>query len=703
MIKLTIGTKSEPEIHFYQKKEIILGSDPVFSDLVICQEHIAASHLKLFEQEGLWILLNISSDSLTFLNGHLFERKLLNNGDVIKIHETLILFEKIEDKQPLEENEHSVDGLPSEAPSKKGISLKDDYLKYLDDENPKPKKNDEKEEAEPSHLLLAWRSILYFIFGLLALAALIGSFAYWNMSDKSENYETKATSGLADIAMAIIEARLQKDIPPHNNWSDMDFLKRHLQSILPATFSYASQIDAQGYFSCCPYTLRIYTSHDLSNFLLIAQPLSTTFYSLMRTPIIVVDSELMELRSLQDIKTLNRLLAHPEPLEGLNRKEITAVVKQGFLIRLGLLAAHSKQPEFSPPKEATEIKKGAENLIYNAPRYYRLGEHLIQKMELLFSSKGNSQEVKELKDKVSLFSSLPHYILYTDQGEKGALLLKKGLSFFVPEHTFSYGYFTADANGRINQPRLLLDETHLEAAISYETPEKSFSSYENVEEQEVEEKRIIDEDHPIYVILKGLLSDRKNQLSKIGEKLQQLIQKEENTPFHDFEQKFKEYSILFLETSQKMDAELKIKIESLFSTYKDISMEDFVSIVHHLNLELITEVPSELSKQTVHSLVEQIENAKNIKQLKEAIDLTDETLNFQSIDDSKDFLSSYHLLRNAILDKISFFLLQDKSKTFTEDEERSIREIFLNERYIHPNEKKYFLKEYDLIKQVTGD
>lgn len=697
MIKLTIGTKSDPEIYFYQKKEIVLGSDPASSDLVISQDYIAPSHLKLFEQDGLWILVNISSDALTFLNGHPFEKKLLNNGDVIKIHETLILFEKIEDKQLLEENDPLLDA-SSEAPSKKGTSLKDDYLKYLDDENQKPKKNEGKEEAEPSHLLLAWRSILYFIFGLLALAAFIGSFAYWTLSDKSENYETKATSGLADVAMAIIEARLQKEMPPHNNWSDMDFLKQHLQSILPTTFSYASQIDAQGYFNCCPYTLRIYTNHDLSNFLLIAQPLSTTFYSLMRTPILVVDSELMELRSLQDVKDLNRLLAHPEPLEGLNRKEITALVKEGFLIRLGLLASHSKQMDFSPPKEASDIKKGAENLIYNAPRYYRLGEHLIQKMDVLFSPKGNSQEVKELKDKVSLFYSLPHYILYSDQGEKGALLLKKGLSFFVPEHSFSYGYFTLDVHGKINDPQLLPNEKNLEEVISYEVPENSTSPYEKEEDLEIEEKKIVDEDHPIYIILKGILSDRKNQLSKIGEKLQQLIQKEENTPFNDFENKFKEYSTLFLEMSQKMDAELKNKIEFLFSTYNDISMEDFFDIIHHLHLELITEVPSALSKQKIHALVEEIENAKNIQGLKEAIDSTDSTLNFQSIHDSKDFLTSYHLLRNAILDKISFFLLSENAKKLTEKEEQNIQAIFLKEKYIHPNEKKYFLKEYDLIK-----
>ncbi len=147
--------------------------------------------------------------------------------------------------------------------------------------------------------------------------------------------------------MALVHAQLNHLKPHNHNWFDVDFLKNNLKAILPDSSSYASQIDAQGQFNCCPYTLRTYTNCDLSHFLLIAQPGPNLLNWLIPQSLIIVDSSLMELRVLKDAKSLNRLLANSDPLDGMSGKEITSLIKQGSLIRLTTLASESGHLDFA--------------------------------------------------------------------------------------------------------------------------------------------------------------------------------------------------------------------------------------------------------------------------------------------------------------------------------------------------------------------
>src|SRR4051812_45828987 len=107
MIRLTLNAKSEPETHVFNKSLILIGSASLPEvDISLPQLDLQPLHLKIVEQNGFFVLINITNDPFISLNGHPLSKKLLNTGDVILIHDKEILFENLKDfssKVPLEE------------------------------------------------------------------------------------------------------------------------------------------------------------------------------------------------------------------------------------------------------------------------------------------------------------------------------------------------------------------------------------------------------------------------------------------------------------------------------------------------------------------------------------------------------------------------------------------------------------------------
>lgn len=603
---------------------------------------------------------------------------------------------------------------------KKTTSLKDDYLRELDDDNQEgaaPFRN----STEPSHLYQAWKWILLFIFTLFAISGAIGSIIYFNVSDKTEAHETKAAQGVADVAIALTFAQLNHLKPHNQNWSDIDFLKSNLQAILPEIFSYATHIDSQGRFNCCPYNLRIYTSSDLTHFLLIAQPDPTFLYWLVPQPIIVVDSHMMELRILKDVRSLNRLLANAEPLDGLNGKEITNLVRQGGIIRLSSLAGDSGHLDFAPPKNLGWIQPGAENLIYNSPRYYRLGKNLLQKAINLSTSKGSSQEVAFLKQDVANYNSLNHYILYSDQGKKSALLARQSLLMFAPTDKLLFGYLLFNAHGKIHQVHLLKDEEEWkDSSLINLTKEKDeeIVAFQSASESETKddfsknnsENFAIDQNHPIYIQLQSLILARENELKPLITSLNTLMNQELQIPRLQYEMEFQNLSQSYLNTNAKHKQALKENLEAFYEQYEDLSIQQFLAYLKGLHLEhLIQQEDQSLSvldencQQNMETLLTQIENSKSLSELDNFIHIATSWLNFDYIKDSHELMKYQNLLRNQLLEQLNGYLLSQKKHYIVKIDDKKVLQNILNqERLINPEERDFFLSEFEELLHASS-
>lgn len=798
MIRLTLNAQSDPEIHLFNKSTILIGTEAGRVDLVLPGPNIQPLHLKIVEQNGTLFLINYANDPFVAINGYPFGKKVLQSGDIISIHEIVILFENLSafasedenspqeieakeeiflpslenkvkttkalsspsfhpltEKAPLvsfsfpfeqevtvlgeaEFQHSSLDNYLKEFEStpqassvasqvllgnqkkqkqverKKIASLKDDYLRDLEDDHHQNEgQGPFSHVKEPSHLYQAWKWILFFIFSLLAISGAIGTIIYFTVSDKAEAQETKAAQGVADIAMALTHAQLNHLKPHNQNWADVEFLKENLQTILPDTSSYATQIDAQGQFNCCPYSLRIYTNSDLSHFLLIAQPAPNLLNWLIPQSLIVVDSHLMELRILKDVRRLNRLLANADPLEGLSGKEITSLIKQGGLIRLATLASDSGQRDFAPPKNLAWVRPGAENLIYNAPRYYRLGESVIQKAMALSTSKGSSQEVAALKQYVENFSWLNHLILYSDQGKKSAMLARQGLVLFAPSDKLLFGYLLFNAQGKIHQVYLLKDEEEIKEPSLVNTIKEgdliAFQANIETAKEESHKKNLalaaIDINHPIYIQLHSLVLMRENELKPLAITLNNLINQELLMPRAQFQMEFQNLSHTYLMTNAKHKQAIKETLDTLYQQYEDIPIHQFLAFIQALDLEQLIQqddhslsIIDENCQQNMELMLTYIENSKSLVELDNLIHIASTWLNFDYIKVPSDLMKYQNLLRNQLLEQLEKYLLSQKKNFLIKADDRGVlQHILSQERFIKPEEKEFFLEEFDEI------
>jgi hypothetical protein len=276
--------------------------------------------------------------------------------------------------------------------------------------------------------------------------------------------------------------------------------------------------------------LRIYTSNDLAHFLVIAQPHASLLQTLVPKSAIIVDSSTMELRKTKDLKTLNRLLIDPT-LDNSNSGEIAYLVGQGELITFEQLNRSQKDGSFSSPRALAFIRPGAENLIYNALRYYHFGESLTKHAVALYDARDNQHEVTHMMQQIEALTKYTNIVLYTSGGLQTAIAAQRALATFAPQHKFLFGYLQVGTRGLASNGHLLIDDASAVAAldpIERKIPQ-SFGAFERLD---ADGNRV--NGHPLDYLLPELSLKRHDALAAIDDNINLLIESENMTPNPDF-------------------------------------------------------------------------------------------------------------------------------------------------------------------------
>lgn len=357
-----------------------------------------------------------------------------------------------------------------------GETVKPFYRKSLKDELPTDEDPDTTNleshaTKSPFRCFLNWKTLTFGLSLFMILAAILCSSLYLTLNSYNEEEEILVAQEVADIAMALNFAQINSAQPPNQNWLDPDFLKHNLASILHPELSPIAKIDTQGHFLNLPYVLRIYTSNDANHFLIIAQPTPSMLQWLIPKMAITFDSELMELRKIPDLKILNRLLV-TATLTNSNSQEIHDIVKQGELISLKTLSEYGPNLGFSTPKALAFLHPGAENLVYNAMRYYPLGESLMKKAIGLYNNDDNDHDLLPLIDEVSHFERFPNLVLYSSSSMQMARKGQLALSTFFPKNHFFFAYLHFNSQNIANS-YLLIDEKNEDLVLSLNTEDSS--------------------------------------------------------------------------------------------------------------------------------------------------------------------------------------------------------------------------------------
>lgn len=317
----------------------------------------------------------------------------------------------------------------------------------------------------PSFLQRSYSWIVIILLATFLLLAGAWAFKNWynGLLDQVKVEELKASETAADVAMALMYAKIHKIQPQNHNWSDPHFLRNNLLSILP---SYTSDKMGWGAYESeqSPYSLRIYTSSNLSRFLVIIQPKPSFRQDFIPRAAIAVDSEEMLLRKTVQFKELNRLLLDPDLFTVGKEEQISELLRQFEIVPLFRLAETSKEKHhYLPPKALALLRPGSENKVYNAPRYFLFGEALIEKALALFPSENNSSS--ELQDsEAEVLTPLPDMVFYSSHGMAQARKNQEILQKLNPEGQIFTAYLRFN-EGQLSGSHLLIGDRSKQEAV----------------------------------------------------------------------------------------------------------------------------------------------------------------------------------------------------------------------------------------------
>lgn len=603
----------------------------------------------------------------------------------------------------------------------KAIEEKSETLN-LEEENEEGKIQQEPLSVEnPKSRWYFWA--IFFLLFFIILFGLGSAGLYIYISDVTKEEEIRAAESIADVSMALKYAQINHIKPHKQNWSDPEFLKNSLASILPHYYPSLTNIDAHGRFTNTPYILRLYTSSDFSRFLVIAQPAPSLFQWLIPKHAILVDSTEMNLRKLVDLKALNRLLVNADPLEENHATEISLLVKQGEMMPLSSLVGQEEDSqEFAPPKALSLIRPGAENLIYNAPRYYQVGETMMKRAVKLTEATSDSHEVSRLKQEMDVMSKMVNIVLYTTKGMQYARKAQKALAIFIPEIKFLTAYLTINSKGIMTGCHLMIEEelsNELDRFIALpegqdlqKTEELEKTTVASSDANFTQNEEEIDKNHPLIFQFSALLSERQAAFKPHLHQLNNLLNQNTHEVVDGFVTQFKEITENYEKTDQQQNEKLAREIRSLIEEYESMPVAKLMQYAKIAGAEKLfqqglkmAQVNHEVKPQLqIDLLLQKIKEAPDFVQLDQNLSEIAGLLTLVQIPNPDDLMDDQTLVHTEVIQKLNAFLLKPVGQTnpsfFSEQSREALIHILKTVWFSDDTEMNYYLNEFDLLKNA---
>lgn len=582
MISLRVRDSLKTRHLHFSKSPIVIGkATEKGPDVPLSSPTLKMCHVLIMEKEGKYTISNEANDPFVTLNGLPFGKRTLKQGDKLTIHEVEIFVENFaldvvsehEASSSLSPHFHEASELSTPLP-----------------DGDRPAKEIPHEELKDS-LTPPWKKYqnqgAFFTICLLILGLAIFSMAHLAIREKGTEQELQAGRGIADAGMAFLQARLYRENPLQHGGLNNDFLKENLSSVLAEQFRPLCELDAQGRFVECPYILRFYTTENRSRFLLVAQPTSGFFDWWIRKGAIVLDSQEMTIRKIANVKELNRLLVNRGTLDEIDSHALQTMIQHGDIVSLADLGKDEKYHEFSPPEGLAFIQPGAENFLYNAPRYYKFTEDVVD-LAAAWQPGNKEQEDHQLRERLRPLFALPQLVLYTTQGMEVAIQAHRGLSFVAPTEGYLLGYLTLNPDTKkILRAQLLMTKNSRDPDLAMNSPPPSeiAASFPPPTSSQVPKQ----EKTEWFKRMKMLAYARQQALEPYLEEMTLLL----DHHLQEVDPLFKDRFHLLLLTYEQVDVEQQAKIRHAIPLlYKEYQKEDpeassqkFLNYVQEAGLE----------------------------------------------------------------------------------------------------------------------
>lgn len=558
---------------------------------------------------------------------------------------------------------------------------------------------------------LWYLALWIFFLGAAITGFLILSWMYYNALERKHNEELRAAAGAADVAMALAYAQIHHLKPQHLNWSDPDFIRHQLAAILPSKAIPLTKIESQGQLSDTPYAIRLYTNSDLSHFIVIAQPNPSVMQWLVPREALVIDSHTMEIRKIVDLRALNRLLISNQALDEDQAREISMHIDKGTLIPLVLLATKKKKG-FTPPKALGLIRPGAENRIYNAPRYYLVSEALLDHALLLANNAGAEKENSLLKEEIEGIKRFPDMVLYTTRDLTQARKAQQALNLFTPETIFLTASLHHTEDGIVTASHLLVSDGEegeiAQAEKEHHNAEENIRPIPLLAARGTKEKG--DKD-PLSLHYHAIARQRRHQLLALEQQMGTLLAHNREQYNPDFNRQFKTLLRRYhaAERTQQVAAaqhlmELQrehpwIGLEQMVEHVRDAAVE---SLVRRGLAQLDIQDTEKLSFQSlVQEQFQEIQDADSWDGLQRGVDTLVKILYLDQYPFLDILVSWQQQGRTCTLKKLDHFLLSAEtplsSDAFHSASRLQLQHILRSVWVADTAERDFYLGEFDLL------
>ena len=268
--------------------------------------------------------------------------------------------------------------------------------------------------------------------------------SYFYVQTKHAKMEIRAAQGLADMSMSLFYT-ITKHAYDKENIS-LQVLEDNLSKVLLDPYRKMSSIDQAGQYNFDSYRLSLYSSKDLSNFLLVAKPKSNFADLLYPRRMFVVFSNDFKLKRVNSQKRWSDLLK--SSLDNLfESKDLSTSL-------IHLRSLDIEKAEFCIPEELRKQYPQVENSIYSAPRYYNFATKLFDSYKREIGKSENMYvHIKEFAFPLLAYDNL---VLYFTEKQRalhfGALLIN-----LFPQHHFILGYVTLGYDNFINNVQIITD------------------------------------------------------------------------------------------------------------------------------------------------------------------------------------------------------------------------------------------------------
>ena len=414
----------------------------------------------------------------------------------------------------------------------------------------------------------------------------------------------------------------------------------------------------------------------------------------------------MELRRTKNVKDLNRLLANMDSFEGSRAQEISSLIRQENLISLTKLVTKGGNKGFAVPYRIATDHPGSENFIYNAPRYYPVGEAILNQAMHLLEIHGNSKEVAQLKAQIDFVSQLTNFVFYSSKGEEGAIEGLKALTTLSPERDYLIGYVKLNEAGLIENALLIDDEAKYLALatpqIAVQPSEKSLPLLEIVKETKKNPIDSADYNHPLFLKLKAVMNARQQNLNPLTEELIDKLKKQGQQPQSNFLPAFQEKLLKFEQENNEQQKKIIQEMTLLNQKFSSLPFAEFLVYVKAAGmLPLLEEVQKLqgkhiISKGEFENYLVEIQEANQLQKLDQVVSELSNMLSLKNIPDYEMLILYQNAVSYHTLQKLSYFLLTPTENSEQVDNRDLILHILKTSWISDPDVVEFFLNEYDL-------